>query len=168
MSRLVEELKVDHSHIKQVLRRAKDCTLTTSERFEAFITAKVALQNHLDRENRELYPVLRHAAQSDPESHSTLETFAKDMEQIASQVTWFFSKYQSLETVNPKIEADLNYAVELARDLETLTTLLGVRLGREEHSLYPVYDRVAEKGTRLAIELQVQDIGGRLIHIPIE
>ena len=168
MSRLVDELKVDHWHMKQVLRKAKDFALTTSERFEAFISAKVAVQHHLDRENRELYPVLRHAAQSDPEAQSTLEAFAKDMEEIASQATWFFSKYPNVETVNLKIEADFNYAVELARDLETLTTLLGVRLDREEHSLYPVYDRVADKGARLAVALQVQDIAGRLTYLTID
>lgn len=170
MSRLVEELKVDHFHIRQVLGRVKDRNLTTSERFEIFITAKALLLSHLDKENQELYPVLRYAAQIDPQSQSTLETFEKDMLGIASQATGFFCKYASLDTVNSEIEADPNYAVELARSLETLTTLLGRRLGLEELSLYPVYDCIVGKGSRLAVELQVQDdIGGaRLIHIPID
>lgn len=168
MSRLVDELKMDHRHMKQVLKKAKDFALNTSERFDAFISAKVAVQNHLDKENRELYPVLRIAGQSDPETQSTLETFAKDMEEIASQTTWFFSKYPNVATVNTKIDADHNYAIELARDLEALTTLLGVRLDREERSLYPEYERATGKGTRLPIEVQVQDMGGRLIYVPVD
>ena len=75
MSRLVEELKVEHSHIRQVLGRVMDLKLTTSERFEIFITAKASLLSHLDKENQELYPVLRYAGQIDPQSQSTLETF---------------------------------------------------------------------------------------------
>ena len=169
MSRLVEELKVEHFHIRQVLAKVMDLNLTTSERFAIFIAAKSSLLRHLDKENLELYPVLRYAGQIDPQSQSTVETFEKDMIGISSQTDWFFSKYPSLDTVDAEIKADANYGVELARSLKTLTTLLKRRLGLEELSLYPVYDCLVGKGARLAVELQVEDIdSSRPIYIPLE
>lgn len=145
MSKLVQELKSDHVTLKHALKRAADFTLPASDRVAILHQARTALLNHLEKENRELYPMLRAFAETDPSLGSTLEIFAKDMEAIAPQALEFFDKYRDPVLAAEQFKNNVHYSIEFGRDLERLIILLGLRIGREERTLYPEYDRVASQ-----------------------
>jgi hypothetical protein len=142
MSNLVDELKADHVALKHILRQAADLTKSALERVQVLTQAKVALLGHLDKENHEFYPPLKSVAARDRETAAILEVFAKDMEAIAPQALEFFDRYSNAEVVATSIKEDVRYAIRFGADLEKLITLLGLRIGREERTLYPQYDRV--------------------------
>ena len=72
---------------------------------------------------------------------ATLEIFAKDMEAIAPHAMEFFGKYHDRALVAERFKEDDHYSIEFGKDLERLIILLGLRIGREEKTLYPEYDR---------------------------
>jgi len=59
------------------------------------------------------------------------------MEVVGPQALAFFDRYSNVKAVARKIKADVQYAIQFGADLEKLITLLGVRIGREERTLYP-------------------------------
>ena len=145
MSQLIEELKSDHVTLKRALKKAADFTRPATERVVILNEAKTALLGHLEKENRELYPTLRALAEHDPPLRSTLEIFARDMEAIASQAMEFFGKYHDPAVVAEQFKDNVHYSIEFGKDLERLIILLGLRIGREEKTLYPEYDRGISK-----------------------
>lgn len=145
MSKLVEELKSDHVQLKQILKKAGDFTKPAVDRIGYLSDVKKGLLAHLGKEDRELYPPLRRAGEQNQEVQRILDVFAKDMEEIAPQALAFFEKYENIQYVSEKMRTDIQFAVEFGRDLERLMILLGLRIGREEASLYPQFDRVTQK-----------------------
>lgn len=145
MSRLVEELKSDHVQLKQALKLAADFRRPARESVDMLHRVKTNLLEHLDKENRELYPTLQAAAASDPSLRSLLSSFGKDMELIVPQALEFFARYDDPDAVTGRIKSDVQYAVQFGADLERFIGLLGLRIGREERTLYPQYDRVNSK-----------------------
>ena len=143
MSYLVAELKADHVTLKQILKEAGDLTKSALERVRILGQARIALLSHLDKENREFYPPLKTFAAHDRETAAILEVFAKDMESIAPQALAFFDRYSNVQEVAAHIKRDVQYAIQFGADLEKLITLLGLRIGREERTLYPHFTRVA-------------------------
>ena len=145
MSKLVEELTSDHVRLKQTLKRAADFRRPARESVDILQSVKTHLLEHLDKENRDLYPMLQVAAESDPSLRSLLSSFGKDMEQIVPQALEFFARYDDPDAVSERITSDMEYAVQFGADLERFIGLLGLRIGREERTLYPQYDRVRSK-----------------------
>ena len=143
MSYLIAELRADHVTLKHMLKQAADLTKSALERVQVLTQAKVALLSHLDKENHEFYPSLKSVAGRDRETAAILDVFAKDMEAIAPQALAFFDRYSNARMVATSIKEDVQYAIQFGADLEKLITLLGLRIGREERTLYPHYDRVA-------------------------
>ena len=142
MSYLVAELKADHVTLKQILKEAGDLTKSALERVEILSRAKAALLSHLDKENREFYPPLKTVVARNKETAAILAVFAKDMEAIAPQALSFFDRYSNVKVVAKRIKEDVQYAIQFGADLEQLITLLGLRIGREERTLYPHFDSV--------------------------
>jgi len=145
MANLVEQLKAEHVQLKQILKKAGDFSKPAVERIGFLSEVKKGLLAHLGKEDRELYPVLSGVAQHNQEVRRILEVFAKDMEEIAPQVLTFFEKYEDVQWVSEKMRTDIAFPAEFGQDLERLVVLLGLRIGREEATLYPTYDRVAMK-----------------------
>ena len=145
MANLIEELKSEHVHLKQILKKAGDFTKPAAERIGYLSEVKKGLLAHLGKEDRELYPVLSGVAQHNQEVRRILEVFAKDMEEIAPQALAFFAKYEDVQRVSERMRTDIQFTVEFGRDLERLVVLLGLRIGREEATLYPTYDKLAMK-----------------------
>lgn len=101
------------------------------------------MPEHLDKENRELYPMLQAAAASDPSLTSLL---AATIWNRSCRKPWaFFARYDDPDAVTQRIKSDVQYAVQFGADLERFIALLGLRIGREERRLYPQYDRVNSK-----------------------
>ncbi|HLZ34278.1 MAG TPA: hemerythrin domain-containing protein [Nitrospira sp.] len=142
MSRLILQLKADHVLLKHTLKSAADFTKPAPERIGFLVQAKRALLGHLEKENRELYPALRTAAQTDPDINDIVDVFGSDMEQVAPEALEFFNKYGNPEAVAAGFLADVQNVIEFGSDLERLIILLGLRIGREEATLYPAYEAI--------------------------
>jgi hypothetical protein len=144
MSTLVEELKSDHVQLKQTLKKASDFSKPVMERLSYLKQIKQGLLDHLSKEDRELYPVLKKAAERNLEVRRLVDHFAKDLEEVASQALAFFAKYEDIPRVVERMKMDVQFAMEFGGDLERLMILLGLRIGREEGSLYPEFDKLAD------------------------
>ena len=143
MSQLVEELRSDHIALKQALKQAANIKVPAIDRVAVLGQIKTALLDHLDKENRELYPALRVAAECDLSLLRTMRTFAEDMEAITKQAMEFFETYHDPTRVAEQLNNNVYYLIQFGGDLERLVSLLGLRIGREERILYPAYDRIA-------------------------
>lgn len=145
MSTLVEQLKADHVQLKQILKKTSDFTKPVADRLNYLGQIKKGLLDHLAKEDRELYPVLRKAAENNQDVRRVLELFAKDLEEVASQALAFFAKYEDVAKVSERIQTEVQFAVEFGQDLERLMILLALRIGREETTLYPQFDKVVKQ-----------------------
>lgn len=143
MSALVEELKADHVQLKQTLKKASDFSRPVAERLSYLGQIKLGLLEHLSKEDRLLYPLLKTSAEHNNEVRRIVDVFTKDLDEVASQALAFFAKYEDARTID-KMRTDVQCAVEFGRDLERLITLLGLRIGREEATLYPEFDKLAK------------------------
>ena len=131
MSDLVSRLKKEHNILVEALDSMMKLGVTTKEGQEKLYSAKEALLAHLSLEDKELYPVLKKAAESDDSVKSTLDIFAKDMEEISKTALSFFGKY-----------SQGGDSLEFAKELGRLLAALRNRIGREEDVLYAQYDKL--------------------------
>lgn len=132
MSDLIDKLKKEHNILVEALDSMTRLGVTSKEGQEKLYSAKEALLAHLNLEDKELYPVLRKAAESDDSVRSTLDIFAKDMEEISKTALSFFSKY-----------SQGGDSLEFAKELGRLIGALKNRIGREEDILYAQFDKLA-------------------------
>lgn len=132
MSDLIDKLKKEHNILVEALDSMTRLGVTSKEGQEKLYSAKEALLAHLSLEDKELYPALRRAAESDDSVRSTLDIFAKDMEEISKTALSFFSKY-----------SQGGDSLEFAKELGRLIGALKNRIGREEDILYAQFDKLA-------------------------
>lgn len=131
MSRLIEQLKSEHAAIVSVLGQVKELGIGSKDGRAKLLAAKASFLAHLRKEDAELYPVLRKAAESNPRLKQTLDTFAKDMDQVSKDTLQFFEKYSREGADN-----------DFAKDFGTLFATLGARTRREENIIYQEYDKL--------------------------
>lgn len=133
MTALSAELKQDHSVILGILDRVMEFSLSFEERRAELNTVKSKLLEHLEKEDRGLYPVLWKEAESDERLKSKLNIFARDMEKISEEVLGFVTKYSSGDN-------DENFVM----DLGYVVSILKTRIMKEEDLLLKEYDRVTD------------------------
>ena len=63
MSELIEEFKVEHSKILALLNEVKKLGIHSEEGRSRLLSAKESLMEHLNKENEQLYPILRKEAE---------------------------------------------------------------------------------------------------------
>lgn len=133
MSKLIEELKRDHSAIADMLNKVKEFGISSKDAQNTLLSAKTSLLAHLRKEDNELYPALRKAAESDSNLKGTLDMFAKDMETISKAAFEFFDKYSQGGS-----------GLEFAKDFGRLFATLKSRIQKEEDILYARYDKLSQ------------------------
>ena len=134
MSKLVDELKLDHKVISRILSDIKQIGILPLERMELLNRSKDKLLNHLSKEDTLLYPALIEQAKHDPTFKQTLDTFGREMDQITQVVTEFYSKYSDHQNVvKPSFTVDLS----------KLITALKNRIMKEEVAIYKAYEKLA-------------------------
>ncbi|MEW6741078.1 MAG: hemerythrin domain-containing protein [Nitrospirota bacterium] len=133
MSKLVEELKRDHVLMVDMLNKVKELGITKKEGQDILISAKANLLAHLKKEDRDLYPVLKKAAETNSSMKQTLEIFARDMEEISKFALQFFDKYSHGGS-----------GIEFARDFGKLFATLTGRIRKEEDILYREYEKISQ------------------------
>lgn len=102
---------------------------TVEQRLEHF---RVALRNHLLKENVRLYVYLEHLLEGDSSSHEMMHDFRREMDGIGKVVVGFLTKYQSIGS-QPQLQ------VQFPQDLEQIGKALVARIESEENTLYPMY-----------------------------
>jgi len=134
MSNLVDALVRDHLAICDMLDSVSKSGVGSKEGQTKLFAVKQSLLDHLKKEDMDLYPVLRKAAETDNQLKQTLDTFAQDMGQVSAFALDFLNKYS-------QGDSGLSFAKDFGRFFTTLKT----RIRKEETILYKEYDRVAGK-----------------------
>ncbi len=128
---MITILKEEHSKVLDMLKELKG--LSPEETARRLKEIEKALLAHLEKEDRDFYPVLQRASERDQEIRDTLEVFARDMEKISKDIQLFFERYSRSEAL------DIEFMIDLGR---VITTLEG-RIKKEETILFPLYERIA-------------------------
>ncbi len=131
MSKLVDELKKEHTVIVDALNQVKKLGFTSEEGQKTLFAAKSGLLAHLKKEDEQLYPILHNAAESNTDLKQTLNIFAKDMDEISKAALGFFEKYSSGGA-----------GLEFAKDFGKLFAVLANRITKEEQTLYKKFDEL--------------------------
>ena len=129
MSVLIEELKKDHSEIVAILKEVKELGILSKEGQAKLLSAKAHLLKHLNKEDEQLYPVLRKKAEENKLLQNALDLCVMDMENVSRVVQEFFDKYS--RGVSGK---------ELQKEFENLFVALDKRVRNEEDILYDEYE----------------------------
>lgn len=131
---LIEGLKEDHRLLLEIFgaidaARKSGELMTVQSRLDQF---RMALQDHLLKENVRLYVYLEHQLANDPTSHEMMHGFRREMDAIGKVVVGFLAKYREIG-IHPEL------ADAFAADLAAIGQALGGRIRREEDTLYPMY-----------------------------
>jgi hemerythrin-like domain-containing protein len=129
MSHLIEELKREHMLIAEILSKARNLRISSEEGKDALMSLKSILLAHIQKEDEQLYPVLRKAAEKDEYLKSTLDLFAKDMDVISQTIRDFFENFT-------EGKLGQNHAKVIGRFFATLSK----RIRQEECVIYEKYD----------------------------
>ncbi|MGR3294555.1 MAG: hemerythrin domain-containing protein [Candidatus Scalindua sp.] len=133
MSKLVDELKNDHSILSETLKKVKSLGISSAEGQKTLLATKSGLLAHLLKEDEHLYPVLYKAAESDANLKQTLDFFAKDMDVISKIALGFFDKY-----------SEGGSGLEFAEDCGQFFATFSQRLRKEEDIIYVEYDKLEQ------------------------
>tara|TARA_B100001964_G_C14024165_1_gene505263 strand:- start:4 stop:402 length:399 start_codon:yes stop_codon:yes gene_type:complete len=131
MLALIEEFKREHSGILAILNEVKKLGIHSPEGRSKLITAKEFLLEHLNKENEQLYPVLRKGAKHNKDLQNELDIFAIDPQYLTRVVHEFFDDYSGGDT-------DKDFQI----NFESLFASLNARIRNEEESLYHEYDDI--------------------------
>jgi hypothetical protein len=134
MSELIEEFKVEHSKILALLNEVKKLGIHSEEGRSRLISAKESLVEHLNKENEQLYPVLRKEAEHNKTLQNELDIFAIEPEYLTRVVLEFFDDYSG-----GAIDKDFQI------NFESLYAALNARIRNEEEALYQEYEEIKKK-----------------------
>ncbi len=134
MSTLIEEFKREHSEILAILNEVKKLDIHSDEGRSKLISAKKHLLEHLNKENKQLYPVLKKEAEHNKNLQDELDIFAIDPEYLTRVVHEFFDDYSSGDT-------DRDFQI----NFESLFASLNARIRNEEEALYHEYEEIIKK-----------------------
>jgi iron-sulfur cluster repair protein YtfE (RIC family) len=129
MPKLIKELKKEHTEILGMLYTIK--SVGVEDGGHLVLLAKDALLNHLAKEDKELYPVLKEKAKDNKKLQETLDIYAKDMSKISKFAIEFFEKYENAP-------AKEGFHESVTKMLEVLNS----RIQREEKFLYTEYNKL--------------------------
>lgn len=129
---LVYELKKDHEAVLALLEKLRTANIESKETQGCILSIKTALLAHLRKEDTQLYPALKRAAEKDDNLKQTLNLFAQDMDTVAKTALDFVDKY-----------AKGGDKFSFARDLGKITVAVKTRISKEEKILYNKFDQIA-------------------------
>lgn len=129
MFEFIEELKKEHKSIINRLLKVKHLGVHTMEGRNALMETKKLLTMHLEKEDKELYPAFRQAAERDRNLKQLLDPFEDEMKKISEFCIEFFDKY----TIG-------GGGIEFFRDFDKLYRLLENRIQKEETILFAEYE----------------------------
>ena len=120
---IVDQLEKEHAVILSLLEEARQAGITTADGFGKLRKAKSVILNHLEKEEREIYPRLRE------EAHMASE-FKDEMSTLSKTFLDFYARCESGAA-----------PAELAAEAGRVVGALKMRIVREERVLYPSWKR---------------------------
>ena len=134
MLRLTEQLHGEHTELQQALAGIRPRLFRTTEGQQRVSRVRDLFRTHTATENDKLYPVLNSAAREDERIAARVRRMQDDLGIVSELAEGFFAKY---EKGPPSL-------IEFATDHGALVTILKIRLQREEETLFPLYEKLAE------------------------
>ncbi|MBD8899908.1 hemerythrin domain-containing protein [Rhodanobacter sp. DHG33] len=132
---LVDSLKRDHGELVTLYQRIGNL-LQDGHHDEIrgeLVNFKTRLEAHILTENVRFYTYLEQSLREDAHNAELMRDFRREMNTIARGAVNFVKKYQGPGTL------DASSHEEFAKDYAAVGELLAQRIGREESSLYPLY-----------------------------
>jgi len=133
MSKLISELKQEHNEIANLFNTIVKLGATSNKGLDIVKKSKIKLLEHLEKEDKYLYPPLYEKAQKDVLLRNTLKNFGEELEVVTQSVLNFYSKYSNLRSINKQ---------EFIEDMSALNISLKGRIMKEEYSLYRAYEKL--------------------------
>ncbi|HEX8948562.1 MAG TPA: hemerythrin domain-containing protein [Dissulfurispiraceae bacterium] len=133
MTELSDELKKEHTAMVAILDEVWKLGLGSSESRNVLVAARETFVNHLEKEERELYPPLRKAAETNSNVRELVDALARDIEEISHSALAFFDKYTGGGPSN-----------EFKGDFSALYARLTIRIQQEEDMLFPTYEQLKQ------------------------
>ena len=129
---LIRELNADHAILMRAVDTIHSARGYSEEVRDLLVKTRSALIRHLEKEEKEFYPVMRVAADKNPELKNTLTVMGLEMDQIANK---------ALELIESWIRND--GGPSFTDEFGAFRTILSERISREEKSLYAKYLKLA-------------------------
>ncbi len=134
MSDLITGLIQDHNSLKDLLSEVYSYVTSEERKIEFVQKLKAIVVDHIEKEDKELYPFLNKEAETDENLKMKLDSFAKDWEAISEFATNYFGKYC-------ENKSDSQFIPDTAKLLSTLRQ----RMIKEEVSLFSEYAKRIEQ-----------------------
>lgn len=115
-----------------MFEKLRSANIDSKETQAWILSIKTILLSHLRKEDTQLYPVLKKAAEKDDNLKQTLHMFAQDMDSVAKTALEFVEKYSKG-----------GEKFSFARDLGKITVAIKTRISKEENILYNKFDQIA-------------------------
>ncbi len=132
MSKLIDELKIEHQEIVAILDELQEIGIFSDKGIELLMSSKIKLLRHLEKEDKQLYPVLYEKAKTDLFLKSTLELFGEEMKAITDFVLDFYEKYS----------VEIAKKTEFINDISKFIISLRNRIIREEAVIFEEYEKI--------------------------
>ncbi|OBQ46627.1 hemerythrin domain-containing protein [Halodesulfovibrio spirochaetisodalis] len=129
MSALIRTLVAEHGKILSAFGEVEKLGISSEEGQRKLLSIKGALVSHLEKEDKELYPVLKKEGEADATLNRLLNMYLSEMDKITADVLQFFEKY-----------ANGGSGLEFAKDYGRLMGILSSRMRKEETTLYKKYE----------------------------
>ncbi len=127
---MIKALKIEHSAIIDNLEETKRLGVYSKEGQDVLFSIQINILSHLEKEDKELYPVLKDAVKSERKVNDTLNLFDENISAVSNTVIHFFGNYAR------KAEN------QLAMETEWLIEALTWRIQREESLIFAMYEDV--------------------------
>ena len=131
---LIAELKAEHRYMLDHVQQIQSLGIDSTEGSLLLNQIKDTLLKHLEKEDRELYPLLNQKAKADQSLKGLLQRMYEEMIEISTFVTSFFTKY----TENPTHP-------DLRSEFSQLDQQLTKRIRMEEITLYEQFNRLSAR-----------------------
>ncbi|VAW62159.1 hypothetical protein MNBD_GAMMA09-282 [hydrothermal vent metagenome] len=131
---LIDGMKADHVNLLNIYTDIQVASEAKNFKKVAIYLNefRIGLEDHLLKENVNLYIYLSHLLKGDAMNSELIAKFRKEMDGIASIALKFLAKYES-------IGDDPNLREGFADEFATIGKVLGNRIKREEETLYTLY-----------------------------
>lgn len=130
---MIKALKIEHSVIIYNLEEVKRLGVHSRKGQDVLFSTQINMLRHLEKEDKELYPVLKDAVKSERNMNNTLNLFDENIGAVSNTVIHFFEDY-SRKAEN-----------QLAMGKEWLIEALTWRIQREESLIFAMCEGVHAK-----------------------
>jgi len=132
VSEFIEELRKEHTEIRDSLLQISNMDLFSEEARSRLIEVRDLLVEHLQKEDQEMYPRLKEASLEDEHFQDILNYLEGEIKLISQFVFIFFDKYSKKSS-----------PAGIEREFNLISSTLIKRIEKEEEFFFPKYERMS-------------------------